>query len=90
MPETLLVTGIHREELGFGDRVASLLDEGLIQVMRIPEGISHTQNGKDDQFYYDTYCGVWQSIRDSTPLVREAAAGENSSGLGGKLFRWRQ
>ena len=47
MSRNLIVTGIHREELAFGDRVSDLLGDLDIDVMRIPEGISHRKTGTD-------------------------------------------
>lgn len=54
MNAALLVTGIHREELDFGDRVAGLIDPEQIQVLRIAHGISNARSTTGDQFYTDT------------------------------------
>ena len=53
MNRTLLVTGIHREELGFGDRVAALVDPEQVEVLRIARGISNARTGTGGQFYSD-------------------------------------
>ena len=68
MSPAVLVTGIHREELGFGDRVAALVDPEQVQVLRIAHGISNARTGTDDGFYSDTehreiYLQLRQQIR---------------------------
>ncbi len=83
--ETLLVTGIHREELAFGDRVATLLDTKNIQVLRIPEGISHSRTGTDDLFYYNTrhreiYLQLRQQVKGHYRLLIDLHTGLNDSG----------
>lgn len=85
MLETLLVIGIHREELGFGDRVAALLDSDHIQVMRIPEGISHARTGTDSPFYYNTwhreiYLQLWQQAKGHYRLLIDLHCGLNDAG----------
>jgi hypothetical protein len=54
MSRALLVTGIHREELDFGDRVAALVDPDQVEVLRIARGISNARTGTRGQFYSDT------------------------------------
>jgi hypothetical protein len=54
MNAAVLVTGIHREELGFGDRVAALVDPEQVEVLRIARGISNARIGAGGQFYSDT------------------------------------
>ncbi|SFB63287.1 hypothetical protein [Azotobacter beijerinckii] len=39
-PQTLLVIGIHREELAFGQTVARDVDPAQVAVLEIPEGLS--------------------------------------------------
>jgi hypothetical protein len=51
---TLLVIGIHREELAFGDAVAAGLDRRRFDVLRIPEGISGRHPRPDQRFHFDT------------------------------------
>ena len=68
MSVAVLVTGIHREELGFGDRVAALVDRRQVEVLRIAHGISNARTGTDDRFYSDTehreiYLQLRQQIR---------------------------
>jgi len=85
MAEALLVTGIHREELAFGDRVAALLDSNQIDVMRIPEGIPQNQINKDDRFYYKTrhreiYLQLWQQVVGQYRVLLDLHCGVNDSG----------
>ena len=86
MAETILVTGIHREELGFGDRVAALLDTGRIHIMRIPQGISHTRTGTGgDLFYYNTrhreiYLQLRQQMKGRYRLLIDLHCGLNEAG----------
>ncbi len=80
MSTTLLVTGIHREELGFGDRVADLLDHERVDVLRIPEGISHARPKANELFYYRTrhreiYLQVKQQIGRGCRLLIDLHSG---------------
>lgn len=51
---TLLVIGIHREELAFGEAVAAGLDRRRIDVLRIPEGLSGRHPRADQRFHFET------------------------------------
>ncbi|MCP5277752.1 MAG: hypothetical protein H6935_05235 [Thiobacillus sp.] len=53
-PPTLLVIGVHREELAFGEQVAAGLDPGETAVLRIGEGLSGRRPRPDELFHYDT------------------------------------
>ncbi len=83
-PEPVVIIGAHREELGFGERVA----EGLgphISVLRIPEGISGHWPRPDEVFYYETrhrelYLQLRQQIRGRYPLVIDLHRGINQPG----------
>lgn len=48
----LLVIGIHREELPFGEAVAAGVDRGGIDVLAIPEGIAGRRPRPDECFRY--------------------------------------
>lgn len=52
-PPSLLLIGIHREELAFGRTVADELDPAQIAVLTIPEGISGKRPLADQQFRYE-------------------------------------
>lgn len=53
-PATLLVIGIHREKLAFGEQVAACLDPAKMTVLRIGEGLSGRRPRPDERFQYDT------------------------------------
>lgn len=52
-PDVVLVIGVHREELAFGERVAEELNPQAVAVLRIPEGISGRRPRPDERFYYE-------------------------------------
>ena len=91
MANTLLVTGIHREELAFGDHVSELVDRDRVDVMRVPQGVSHARDGTGDEFYYTTkhreiYLQLRQQIRREYELVIDLHCGESEQGLYAELF----
>ncbi len=91
MLETLLVTGIHREELDFGDRVAALIDRNHVHVMRIPEGISHARTGSGGLFYYNTrhreiYLQLRQQVTGHYRLLIDLHCGLNDTGRCADLY----
>lgn len=53
-PRTLLVVGIHREELAFGAAVAAGMDRRHLDVLTITEGLSGRRPRPDQRFHYDT------------------------------------
>jgi hypothetical protein len=79
MSAGVLVTGIHREELAFGDRVAALVDPEQVDLLRIAHGISNVRTGTDGRFYSDTehreiYLQLRQQLRQQpqwrgSPLI---------------------
>lgn len=50
---TLLVIGVHREELAFGRSVANSLDREQVEVLEIPEGLSGRRPLPDQLFRYE-------------------------------------
>jgi len=52
-PCTLLVIGIHREELAFGEAVAEGLHRGRIDVLRIADGLSGRRPRPDQRFVFE-------------------------------------
>lgn len=50
----LLVIGVHREELAFGQAVAADIDPARVAVLAIPEGLSGRRPHPDQSFHYDT------------------------------------
>ncbi len=51
---TLLIIGIHREELAFGRALAATLEPGGHDLLVIPEGLSGRRPRADQHFHYDT------------------------------------
>lgn len=91
MADTLLVIGIHREELAFGDRVADTLDQSAIDVMRIPAGISNSRTGADDAFYFKTrhreiYLQLHQQVKNRYRLLIDLHCGTRSQSRYAEIF----
>ena len=85
MVASLLVIGVHKEELAFGDHIARLIDNSQIEIMRIPSGISNKQTGTDDSFYYETehreiYLQLRQQTRGRYRLLIDLHCGSNDAG----------
>lgn len=53
IPPTLLVIGIHREELAFGQAVAGGVDPAQVAVLEIPEGLSGQPPPAARRFQYE-------------------------------------
>lgn len=91
MTSTLLVTGIHREELHFGDHVAELLDPDRVDVLRIPQGISHSRPKAKDVFYYKTrhreiYMQVKQQVDRTCRLLIDLHCGRSTTSPSADIF----
>ena len=91
MNDTLLVTGIHRDELGFGDRVATVLPRGAVEVIRIPQGIPQPRRGPGEQFYSRTehreiYLQLHQQVRGRYRLMIDLHKGLDETGRGAEIF----
>ena len=81
-PRAVLIIGVHREELGFGDRVAEGLDSGRIDILRIPRGLPARRPSQEDAFYYRTnhqelYLQMLPQIRGRYRLVIDLHCGVN-------------
>ena len=88
---TVLLTGIHQAELGFGDRVAALVDSGRVDVMRIPQGIPQPKKGPRERFYSraqhrEIYLQVRQQVKDHYRLVIDLHRGLDERGLCADVF----
>jgi hypothetical protein len=91
----LLVTGVHREELGFGDRVAALLDAERIDVLRIPEGITQRRTGTGRHFYVNAqhreiYLQLRQQVRGRYALLIDLHSGIDRDGPCADVFCRRE
>ncbi len=85
MAKNLLVIGIHREELGFGECVADQIDRQRMDVLRIEHGISRQRDPHEAQFYYTTrhreiYLQLRQQVRGRYELIIDLHSGINASG----------
>jgi len=88
---TVLVTGIHREELAFGDHVAALLEPGEVDVLRIPQGVPQTRPPAGRQFYYDTrhrelYLQLQQQVKGRYRLLIDLHSGLDEGGPTADIF----
>ncbi|MGD9919029.1 MAG: hypothetical protein AB7U46_13505 [Paenirhodobacter sp.] len=87
--DILLVTGIHRVELAFGDHVAS--GPGMPQVMRIPHGIARPRRGPGDAFlsrtqHREIYLQLYQQIAGRYRLVIDLHQGLDEAGRSAEIF----
>jgi hypothetical protein len=79
-PSTLLVIGIHREELAFGAAVAVGLSRDRIDVLRIAEGLSGRRPRQDQRFHYGLlhralYLQLLPHVRDRHSLLIDLHTG---------------
>ncbi len=89
--DTLLVTGIHREELKFGDHVAALFNADTIDVMRISQGIPQIRTTTDETFYSNTqhreiYLQLRQQIKGRYRLLIDLHCGIDEAGHCADIF----
>jgi hypothetical protein len=83
--KNLLVIGIHREELSFGEHVAEQINKQQTQVLRISHGISRQRNPQETHFYYTTrhreiYLQLRQQVKGRYGLIIDLHSGFNESG----------
>ena len=83
--QTVLVTGIHLEELEFGDAVAEVLDADTIDILRIPHGVSQQCPDVDHQFHYETrqrelYLQLHQQVKRRYQLLIDLHSGLDENG----------
>jgi hypothetical protein len=84
-PTTLLVIGIHREELAFGMAVAAGLDSARFDILTIKEGLSGSRPRQDQRFHYDTlhralYLQLIQHVNDRHRLLIDLHTGLDPAG----------
>lgn len=87
----VLVIGAHREELAFGERVAEGLPAELVEVYRIPEGISGLRPRQDQAFRYRTfheefYLQLRQQLKGRFRVLIDLHAGLDAHGPLADLF----
>ena len=88
---TVLVIGAHREELAFGEQVARALSDLPIEIYRIPLGITGRHPRQDQVFRYrlyhqELYLQLRQQLKDSTRLLIDLHAGQDSQGPAADLY----
>lgn len=91
MARAVLILGVHREELAFGEAVAAGLDPTGIDLLRIPQGVSGTRPTQDQTFYYrathrELYGQVLRQVRGRYDLVIDLHCGINEPGRCADLF----
>lgn len=91
LPGTLLVIGIHREELPFGSAVVAGLDRERVDVLSIAHGLSGRRPRPDQRFHYDTlhralYLQLLAHVQDRHRLVIDLHTGIDSGGPCADLF----
>lgn len=89
--DTLLVTGIHRDELGFGDRVAALIDPGSVDLLRIPEGIPQPKRSPSNRFisrtqHHELYLQLYQQVKGRTGLLIDLHQGLDEAGRSAEIY----
>ncbi len=91
MKDTLLVIGIHRDELGFGDRVAAHIDPSRFDLMRIPQGIPQAKTSPRERFYSsaqhrEIYLQLHQQVHNRYRLLIDLHRGLDEAGRSADVF----
>ena len=91
MRKTLLIIGVHVEELRLGERVAEGAKELGIDVLRIEHGLSNDRFLYGNLFYYDTflrelYLQTHMQIQGNFSLAIDLHAGVNQAGCCADVF----
>jgi hypothetical protein len=89
--ETLLVIGIHRDELAFGERVATLVEPAHVDVLRIPHGIDQPRRGPGERFHSRTehreiYLQLLQEVKGRYRRLIDLHHGFDPSGLSADVY----
>ena len=88
---TVVVTGIHQEELAFGDRVTDRLDPEGVDVLRIPEGVPQRCTDVDQQFRYEArqrelYMQLHRQVKGRYGLLIDLHSGFDENGPGADVY----
>jgi hypothetical protein len=83
-PTAVLVIGAHREELAFGEHVAAGLTGELIDIYRIPMGISGRHPRQDQAFRYrvchqELYLQLRQQLKGRYRVLIDLHAGQDAN-----------
>ncbi len=89
--DTLLVIGIHRKELGFGDRVAARIDHRHFDVLRIARGIPQPRRATDERFlsetqHHEIYLQLHQQVKDRYRLMIDLHQGIDPAARSADVF----
>ncbi len=90
--EAVLVTGVHAEELEFGDRVSRRLEpSGGLETLRIPEGVPQRCDDVEQQFRYETrqrelYLQLHQQVKGRFGLLIDLHSGYDESGTSADVY----
>lgn len=91
MVTSVLLIGIHKEELDFGDCVAQLTDPKAIDILRIPHGLENIESNTEGSFYAETqhremYLQVQQLIKKQFQLVIDLHCGQSPDQMFAEIF----
>jgi hypothetical protein len=89
--DTVLVIGMHRAELAFGDAVADGLDEERLSVFRIPQGVRQANTAPGALFYsraehHEIYLQLRQQIGARPRLLVDLHRGFDSTRRAADVF----
>lgn len=81
----VLIIGVHRDELAFGDKVVAGLEPSLIDILRIPEGLTGRHPRQDQMFHYEIrhrelYYQLLGQIRGRYSMAIDLHCGLNEDG----------
>lgn len=90
-PDTVVIVGVHRAELDFGDRVSALLDPDTTDVLRIPAGIEQPRTAPHARFrsrarHREIYLQLRQQIRHRYDLAIDVHCGYDEQGHAADIF----
>lgn len=88
--QTLLIIGVHREELSFGRRVAAALESSGIRLLSVEHGMPRDRYRRGD-FYHDTclpelYLQIHQQIQGRNDLVIDLHTGVDDKGRLAEIY----
>ncbi|MEQ8602096.1 MAG: hypothetical protein RIB45_02165 [Marivibrio sp.] len=89
--DAILVIGVHREELAFGDAVAAGLEGEAPEILRIPEGVPRACSAPNRRFYSETahheiYRQLRQETRRRASILIDLHCGRDAEGAAADLY----
>ncbi|THF63253.1 hypothetical protein [Pseudothauera rhizosphaerae] len=87
----LLVVGIHREELPFGEAVAARVDRGAVDVLAIPDGLTGRRPRPDQRFHHamlhrELYLQLLPHVVGHYRLLVDLHTGQDRHGPSAELY----